>query len=76
MKTLYETLTEAGVETDSHCSDLYFPATPESRAILGRFPVERANATCFTPWDGSQGLWFDVPFAFTPYWKAATKLPA
>jgi hypothetical protein len=78
MKSLYQTLVDAGIETDNHESDLYFPATPESLAILARFPLENGNATHFTnqapPHVGEQ--WVDVPFAFVPWWKKRQTKPA
>ena len=68
--SLYEDLKAAGVETDSHESDLFFPSTEKSRAILDRHPVQKAIAgKC-----RSEGKpWIEVPFAFDPYWarKAA-----
>jgi hypothetical protein len=72
MKTLYQTLKEAGIETDSHESDLYFPVTEASREILSRFPLQKGNATTFRneapPHVGER--WYDVPFAFDPFWQA------
>ena len=72
MKTLYKALKDAGIETAAHESDLYFPVTPETRAILKRFPIQQWNATVFTneahPNIGER--WFDVPFAYDPYWQA------
>lgn len=66
--TLFEAIKAAGIQTDSHESDLYFPVTRESTAILARF-VSAARASLFTSKvDG--GRWYDVPFAYTPWWEA------
>lgn len=66
--TLYQELTAAGIETDNHASDLYCPATPEAYAILKRHPQQYGSASVFTSQtDGRQ--WYDVPFAFDPYWQ-------
>lgn len=69
--TLYEAIKNAGIETGSHESDLYFPATPAALAILAQFPLEKNNATFFTnqapPNVGQR--WADVPFAHQPFWK-------
>lgn len=66
--TLYETLQSAGCEMDSHESDLYVRATAEATTILKRFPTQWENARAFTSQiDGK--LWYDVPFAFQPWWE-------
>lgn len=69
--SLYSELVQAKIETDSHESDLYFPYTPESRAILARHPVARGVARHFInqaePHKGE--LWVDVPFAYEPWWE-------
>jgi len=66
MATVYEQLKTAGVPLSSHESDLYAKVTPQSTAIL------KASATQFTTFvcqiDG--GLWYNIPFAFQPFWDA------
>ncbi len=64
---LYEELVEAGVETDSHESDLYFPATQQAMSILRKYETHTANAVYFTHAINGEH-WADVPFAFTPWW--------
>lgn len=69
-KTLYQALTEAGIETDHHESDLYFPYTAESIAILARYPLHLKSATRFNSNKPPVGqVWIDVPFAFDPYYQ-------
>ncbi len=69
--TLYAELKAAGVEVANHESDLYFPDTEETRAILDRHPLQKNNAQRFTnqaaPNKGER--WIDVPFAFIPFWE-------
>lgn len=66
--SLYAALVAANIEVDKHESDLYFPVTEESTEILSQFTQEHLIAEKFRNQnDGS--LWYDVPFAFTPYWK-------
>ena len=67
-ESLYAELKQAGVPIANHESDLYFPVTAETRAILDRWP-EKATATTFLN-QVEGGLWFDVPFAFIPWWEA------
>lgn len=70
--TLYAALLAAGVPIDNHESDLYFPVTEQSTAILAQYPHSKANATTFAnqrpPNVGQR--WYDVPFAFLPWWEA------
>jgi hypothetical protein len=68
--TLYEELAAANIATANHESDLYFPRSPASIAILAKYPLKQSNATTFInqapPHKGE--TWFNVPFAFDPFW--------
>ncbi len=65
-ETLYQALVRAGITVEGHESDLYFPATHQSRSILRRFPKHNVNARNF----GSGGkTWIDVAFAYDPFWE-------
>lgn len=66
--TLYEELKAAGVEIDHHESDLYFECTAESTQILDRHRSRTARASAFTS-KTTQRLWYEVPFAYDPYWE-------
>lgn len=68
MKTLYAELVAAGIPVAHHESDLYFPITEQTRAILEKYPLEKGNATTFTN-QVEGGRWYDVPFAFIPWWE-------
>ena len=74
MQILYDELHAAGCEMDGRYSDLYVRPTRKAREILSRYPTERANSHTFQADDGS-GMWIEVPFAYAPYWRAATKRP-
>ena len=71
MKSLYDTLTEAGIETANHGTDLYFPATSEALEILDQFPQQKGISERFVneapPNVGEQ--WVNVPFAYDPAWQ-------
>ena len=71
--TLYERLTKAGVETDNHESDLYFPLTGDSATILSQFPGQ-SHSLFKSQIDGR--VWVDAAFAFTPFWEAKAQCPA
>ena len=68
--SLYSDLIAAGVQVDNHESDLYFPATEKTRAILERYPLAFSIHETFInqrpPNVGER--WIDVPFAFEPWW--------
>lgn len=68
--SLYEALILAGIEVENHESNLYFPRTEQTLAILKQFPLQKANAETFTnqatPHKGE--AWIDVPFAYKPFW--------
>lgn len=66
-ESLYAALVAAGIPIGSHESDIYFPVTEETKAILKRFPLQKANAEVFKN-QVEGGLWYDVPFAYLPFW--------
>jgi hypothetical protein len=67
--TLYEAITAVGIPTSNHESDLYFPVSAESTAILACYPSHKSNARTFVN-QVAGGHWYDVPFAFQPWWDA------
>lgn len=71
-KSLYSEIVSAGQPVDNHYSDLYFPVNEKTTAILASFPESWSIAKCFkNQIDGA--TWYDVPFAFLPYWEAKQK---
>lgn len=65
---VYAEMLATGLPLDSHESDLYVEVTPATRAIVERYQ-HRNNVTSFThAVNGRQ--YFDIPFAFTPFWNA------
>lgn len=65
----------AGIKHAHHETDLYLPDTEEVRAILEKFPVNKANARPFTN-QVEGGTWLDIPFAYLPAWEAKQKCHA
>lgn len=62
--TLREQLQAAGLQTDTHESDLYVEATRKAREI-----VLASGRTCTTFIDQISGKpWLDVPFANEAFW--------
>ncbi len=64
--TLYQTLVAAGCVLDNHESDLYVKATPAAEKILRQSTMGWSRFISQT--DGQ--CWFDVPFAYDPWWEA------
>ena len=67
--SLYGDLLAAGIPLDNHESDLYFLDTPESRAILAHWPDLAKLALPFWSNLETDEKWWDVPFAFLPWWE-------
>jgi len=66
--TLYDACVAAGLEMDSHESDLYLRDTPQALALIVSYRGMRHGAKRFrSAVDGN--IWFDVPFAFAPFWR-------
>ena len=65
---VYAALIKAGIETDSHESDLYARDSVEARRVVHDcgYPV-----VLFSSSDGS--MWLDLPFAYTPFWTAKAR---
>ena len=64
--SLYSELLQAGVPLSNHESDLYAKATPAAREIIRRH--RPSSVSVFTSQiDGA--LWYDVPFAYLPWWE-------
>jgi hypothetical protein len=59
-------LKDAGVELDSHESDLYALLTPESEKIIAGYANKDSVKKFKSEKDGK--MWFDIPFADTDYW--------
>ena len=62
--TLYQECRRRGITTESHASDLYIRATAETLELLCYY---KQRATLFQDPDGES--WFDVPFAYLPFWE-------
>ena len=66
--TTYEKVIAAGLEHDSHSSDLYVKETPEACVIVAEHEFA-SNVTRFRS-QVDRCVWFDIPFAYDPWWAA------
>jgi len=67
--TIYERLKAAGVPLDNHESDLYARVSHISQAIIAQYKW-RKHVRRFITQDSNEA-WYDIPFAFDPFWKKA-----
>ena len=63
--TVYQKLRDAGVPIDNHYSDLYCEASLLSKTILDE---TKTGYSAFTNQNDGK-LWYEIPFAFDPYWE-------
>ena len=68
---IYEQLKQANIPLDNHESDLYAKVTQESQAILQSYKFKSNVHTFRNQVDNA--LWFDIPFAYSPYWESKFK---
>ena len=72
MKTIYERAKAAGLEIDSHESDLYLKDTLKAREIVREWESESKRRVSFITYFHSEidnAQWMDIPFAFDPFWS-------
>ena len=79
--SLYDECVKRGIPMSNHESDLYIPVTAETQELIKHFSTshchkkpatdmrhgERQYNTFVNQVEG--GLWFDVAFAFLPWWE-------
>lgn len=65
-ETIYKQLQAAGVELDSHASDLYAKVSDVSKPIVEAYKFRQQVTVFKSNKDGA--AWYDIPFAFDPYW--------
>lgn len=72
--SIYEEMRRAGVELSSHESDLYARVCDESRHIVENYEFRESVQIFSSQIDGM--LWYDIPFAFDPFWDRIAKIEA
>lgn len=63
-RSLHQQMLAAGVELDSHESDLYARVTPESTHIV----EESGHSSTVFKSEVDGRMWYDLPFAYDPFW--------
>ena len=72
-ETLYDECVARGIEIGNHESDLYIPATAETRQLCSIFGLTANTFINQAPPNVGE-LWLDVPFAYLPWWKSKDRL--
>ena len=68
--SLYEKVVALNIPHDNHASDLYLPVNEVTRKLVSAAEYPHAcNVTTFIS-QIDKRQWFDVPFAYEPYWQA------
>jgi hypothetical protein len=66
--SIYEQAKALDVEMDSHESDLYMPVNDVTTALVKEYQF-RSNVRVFRSNIAPHNLWYDVPFAYQPFWE-------
>ena len=69
-QTIYTDLVAAGQPVGNHESDLYTPVNAVTIDLLRKHGIK--TATTFRH-QTTREFWFDIPFAFDPYWQARAR---
>jgi hypothetical protein len=69
--SIFEQVKSSGIEYGNHESDLYIPVNEQTQAIIQTYQFKENVQTFRNQIDGQ--LWFDVPFAYIPFWEARQK---
>jgi hypothetical protein len=75
MASLYQRLTDAGVTVSNWQSDLYFPVTEQTRAIVAQCLADgelKSKPSVFKSNDSGLPT-FEAPFMFDPFWQNRSK---
>ena len=72
--TLYEDCVKAGVKVEGRYSDLYIPVNEITTPLVEKHIKDGgARPETFKSNIPPHDLWYDVPFAYTPYWVEKEK---
>lgn len=69
--SIYKQMVDAGVQCQNHYSDLYVPINDVTRPIVAEWPYRSLVKAFVNQVEG--GVWYDIPFAFDPYWEKRGK---
>ena len=67
----FEQVKAAGIPFGNHESDLYIPVTPATTALIKAYKYKE-NVKPFRSQIDNR-LWYDIPFAYLPFWEQKAK---
>ena len=65
---IYDEAKKLGIEMDTWCSDLYLPVNEQTQKLVADYEFKK-NVTTFIS-NIDKKLWYEIPFAFYPYWES------
>ena len=68
IENIYKAVKEKGIGYSSYHSDLYIPRNEETTKLVNDYKFKN-NVTTFTN-QVEGGIWYDIPFAYSPYWDS------
>lgn len=67
INNIYKEAKALNLEIDNHNSDLYIKQSAESKKLVDSYEHKNSVKTFRSETD--KGLWYEVPFAFDPFYK-------
>lgn len=73
--TIYEEIKKVlkPEDIDNYYGDLYCKITPESKRIVDNYKYKNNVEIFRCEIDGLLSLWYDIPFAYDPYYESMKK---
>jgi hypothetical protein len=68
---IYSKVVAKGIPHSNHESDLYIPVNDETRELIKNYAFPTNVTTFVNRVEG--GLWYDIPFAYIPFWEKAQR---
>ena len=69
--SIYQQMIKTGVPISNHSSDLYVKVTPATKAIIETYELKQSVSIFRSLLDKEE--WYDIPFAFDPWWESKMK---
>jgi hypothetical protein len=68
--SIFEQVKASGIPYHNHQSDLYIPVNETTKEMVKNYKFKNNVTTFVNQVEG--GLWYDIPFAYSPYWESKT----
>lgn len=65
-RQLFSQVVAHDIPFTNHYSDLYIPVNETTKALIAAYKFRQCVRVFTNQVEG--GLWYDVPFAYAPYW--------